>query len=779
MNKKLLKSLFAVVLAFAGIFAISHYSNAAVKGDVNGDGFVTSADVTSVYDVLLGLSYEYQATADANGDGSVTAADVTYIYDILLGVAPAEFDHVYILGNTVGDWNPAVGQEMTTQDGVTYTATLEAVDAYQGNSWFSFTTKLADAESETPWDDIAAFRFGAVTDGADFVVTNETLGTTISLTKEDYHAFQIPTGKYELTLNLNEMTLVITKIEEPQPETQVWILGEVNGKTWSATEGVEMTTEDNNIFTAHVTTAGENDGYSYFGFTKALADAESETPWDDIASQRFGAVSDGDFLVTSEMAGQALNLTAENGQSFKIPAGEYDLTVNLTEMTLVIEGDIVDPVTPQPENKVYILGTVNGNQWATNNGVEMTTEDNNIYTATITVAEGFGYFSFTTALSEAADDWDGIAQYRFGAVGDADVLVTEEYLGEDFPLTTEGYQAFKIAAGEFTLTLNKEEMTLKVEGTFEQQPEPENNWYLIGTNNGWSTSDMSYKFTQSTENENVYSIHVDNVNGEFWFKIANEDCYTASDFWSGTILSFAINGVNPLSGNLVQGNNGAFCLPANYNATYLDITIDVVNLTYTITTDGQEPQVDPDAEYDYLYIAGDADGWSGNGGKLASVKDANDYYGFFTAGTKFKFQKFQGDWGTNWGGSNGNLVSGGADIEASGYVYVNANTNIGNLTYSITNITSMGVIGDATSGGWDTETALTYNADTNAWEAEVTLTAGTIKFRANGAWDINFGGALDNLTIGGENITVEAGTYKIALTLVCPGEYTATLTPAN
>ena len=777
MNKKLLKSFFAVVLAVAGIFAISHYSNAGVKGDVNGDGSITAADVTAVYDVLLGNNSELEASADVNHDGSVTAADVTFIYDILLGNTPTEFEHVYILGNAT-EWNPAQGQEMTTEDGVIYTATLEASNVYDGYSWFSFTTQLANAESETPWEDIEDYRFGAITDGNDFLVTNETLGTAIPLTNEDYHAFQIPTGKYELSLNITEMTLTITKVEEPQPETEVYILGEVNGNTWSAYNGVQMTTEDGVVFTAHVTTTGENNGYSYFSFTKALADPNSETPWVDIESQRFGAASEGDFLVTSEMAGQSLPLTYENVQAFKIPAGEYDLTVNMTEMTLVIEGEIVDPVTPQPENKVYILGTVNGNEWATNNGVEMTTTDNKIYTATITT-ETFSYFSFTTALSEAADDWDGIAEYRFGAVGDADVLVTEEYLGEALPLTNTGYQALKIAAGEFALTLNMEEMTLKIEGEFAPQPQPENNWYLIGTNNGWSTSDMSYKFTQSTENANVYSIHVDNVSGDFWFKIANEDCYTAADFWNGgTILSAATNGESALTGNLVEGNQGAFCLPASYHATYFDLTIDVENLTYTITTDGQEPVIDPTAEYDYVYIAGTADGWSGNGGKLASVKGANDYYGFINATGEFKIQKDKGSWATNWGGTNGNLVADGANILANGLVYVNANLN--NMSYSVTNITSMGIIGDAVNADWATEAPLTYNAETGAWEATgVVLNAGSIKFRANNAWEINFGGALDNLVINGDNITVEAGTYNVVLTLVCPGEYTATITPAN
>lgn len=50
--------------------------------DVNRDGVVTAADVTRVYDNLLGYTTQ---NADANGDGTVTAADVTAIYDALLG----------------------------------------------------------------------------------------------------------------------------------------------------------------------------------------------------------------------------------------------------------------------------------------------------------------------------------------------------------------------------------------------------------------------------------------------------------------------------------------------------------------------------------------------------------------------------------------------------------------------------------------------------------------------------------------------------------------------
>jgi hypothetical protein len=60
-----------------------------VYGDVNQDGFVTAADVTAIYDILLGNSTMYTETADVTQDGFITAADITAIYNILLGTSKA------------------------------------------------------------------------------------------------------------------------------------------------------------------------------------------------------------------------------------------------------------------------------------------------------------------------------------------------------------------------------------------------------------------------------------------------------------------------------------------------------------------------------------------------------------------------------------------------------------------------------------------------------------------------------------------------------------------
>ena len=56
-----------------------------VPGDVNGDGNVTSADITALYDVLLNNNYSNVVNGDQTGDGQITAADVTKVYTIMLG----------------------------------------------------------------------------------------------------------------------------------------------------------------------------------------------------------------------------------------------------------------------------------------------------------------------------------------------------------------------------------------------------------------------------------------------------------------------------------------------------------------------------------------------------------------------------------------------------------------------------------------------------------------------------------------------------------------------
>ena len=152
-------------------------------------------------------------------------------------------------------------------------------------------------------------------------------------------------GLYDVTFIINpeskEVTYNVVKSGDFDPRTgELYILGEVNGNGWDPSNGVKMDTEDENIFTAQITTAGENPdedgtGYSFFSFTTKLS--ESSEDWSSIGGYRIGALEDA-YLLSDDM--MEIDIEMGNfgqGNSFKIPAGTYNLTVNLENKIMVIE----------------------------------------------------------------------------------------------------------------------------------------------------------------------------------------------------------------------------------------------------------------------------------------------------------------------------------------------------------------------------------------------------------------------------------------------------------
>lgn len=85
---------------------------------------------------------------------------------------------------------------------------------------------------------------------------------------------------------------------------------------------------------------------------------------------------------------------------------------------------------------------------------------------------------------------------------------------------------------------------------------------------------------------------------------------------------------------------------------------------------------------------------------------------------------------------------------------------------------SMGIIGDATPGGWDTDTEMNFDTQKQRFWVDVTLSAGEFKFRADNDWTINFGGADGHLSQNGDNIKATAGNYRVYATLNNSAEIT-------
>jgi len=127
-----------------------------------------------------------------------------------------------------------------------------------------------------------------------------------------------------------------------------------------------------------------------------------------------------------------------------------------------------------------------------------------------------------------------------------------------------------------------------------------------------------------------------------------------------------------------------------------------------------------------------------------------------------------------YGGKSNVLSVNGASlaVTANGWYKVSANTKA--LTYKIESY-MIGLIGDATPNGWNSpDQKMDYNAATGTWSIRITLIDGTFKFRLNDDWGWNLGGTTDNLTQGGANCNVTAGTYTITLTIIngTTGTYT-------
>jgi hypothetical protein len=160
------------------------------------------------------------------------------------------------------------------------------------------------------------------------------------------------------------------------------------------------------------------------------------------------------------------------------------------------------------------------------------------------------------------------------------------------------------------------------------------------------------------------------------------------------------------------------------------------------------------------------------------------------AGEGFKFigglSWNEGNYGTIGGVQDGNIEDNGgsgdikvAETDGSGLYYVQV--DIDNLTYKAVKM-NWGIIGSATAGAWDNETAMDYDFDTNKFTLTTTLADGEMKFRSgntgvfiyNDAWKFNVGNSDPMVTYNpsAPNFAVTAGSHALELSLSLDGTAT-------
>lgn len=172
----------------------------------------------------------------------------------------------------------------------------------------------------------------------------------------------------------------------------------------------------------------------------------------------------------------------------------------------------------------------------------------------------------------------------------------------------------------------------------------------------------------------------------------------------------------------------------------------------------------------WIYVPGNYQGWNpATADSLVSITGNGIYTGIIKFdGGNFKITP-QKKWDIAYGDAGGGKIStSGGDINSvsAGMKQVTVDLNANTIKIEAAKVWSL--IGDATPGGWGSDTDMkVVNDGTNAtWKATANFVAGNYKFRYNYDWGTNLGGSTTNLTLGGSDIAMATpGNYSIVLTV--------------
>lgn len=328
-------------------------------------------------------------------------------------------------------------------------------------------------------------------------------------------------------------------------------------------------------------------------------------------------------------------------------------------------------------------------------------------------------------------------------------------------LKVETQVSINLASGDAVSITTKGKTTGKFTPTA-TPPLDEKGYYMLGQVNGneWDAKSPVWMTKMS---DGVYQLKVTTEKDKNYFKFYEGSKWDESGNWdviNKGVMGCEKDGCEDASGTIYYTGD-SWGTPQSMviaGAGTWIVTLDMNNLSYSVG----KP---------VLYMKGDANGWDGY--DYLSGEDGVKFTGFMYLNQNgFKFTTAP-DWSGTGYGANFDTAPDAANIvitEPAGYYQVDV--DLSEKTYTLTPITSIGIIGSASPNGWDSDVDMTYvpyNKDTKEvngyWEVKnITLSAGEIKFRANDGWDISWGGELDHLTTkNGGNITVEAGTYDIKL----------------
>lgn len=284
--------------------------------------------------------------------------------------------------------------------------------------------------------------------------------------------------------------------------------------------------------------------------------------------------------------------------------------------------------------------------------------------------------------------------------------------------------------------------------------------------NGW-TKEAAKAFNHSDKDvyeDPIFTVSFETKKADQYWKIIPKKNIDSGDIWAAGVVGPKVDGDDSMTGLLTNGDAKAGKIA---KAGKYKLTINMMDYSYTI----EEVNYDP-----FIYFIGSTDGWKSSDQKLALVDDAKGVYTGYVyladpnnAGFEFKFQRAPGNWDTAIGAGTFVSFAGAAIGVDNGNLGVNAgegvyymDINLSEGTITATKVETMGMVGDFTGWADGADVVMTWNAEEYCYEAtNAGVTAAGWKFRVNGGWDINLGGSLNNLTAGGDNLTVVGNTVKL------------------
>ena len=284
--------------------------------------------------------------------------------------------------------------------------------------------------------------------------------------------------------------------------------------------------------------------------------------------------------------------------------------------------------------------------------------------------------------------------------------------------------------------------------------------------NGW-TKEAAKAFNHSDKDvyeDPIFTVSFETKKADQYWKIIPKKNIDSGDIWAAGVVGPKVDGDDSMTGLLTNGDAKAGKIA---KAGKYKLTINMMDYSYTI----EEVNYDP-----FIYFIGSTDGWKSSDQKLALVDDAKGVYTGYVyladpnnAGFEFKFQRAPGNWDTAIGAGTFVSFAGAAIGVDNGNLGVNAgegvyymDINLSEGTITATKVETMGMVGDFTGWADGADVVMTWNAEEYCYEAtNAGVTAAGWKFRVNGKWDINLGGSLNNLTAGGDNLTVVGNKVKL------------------